>query len=174
MIADPKRSVCFVSSFLPQQCGIANFTNDLINAIGANAEDFSPAVVAVQGAESIAYTDPVKFEIRKDIEADYWSAADYINFSQAQVVSLQHEYGLFGGEQGNYLLLLLRQLRVPVVTTLHTILDDPSDAQDKILSEITDISCRVIVMSQRGIGLCLGCWQGHHFYTLLVCRRAPG
>ena len=153
MIADPKRSVCFISSFLPQQCGIANFTNDLINAIGANAEDFSPSVVAVRGVGPISYADPVKFEIRKHIEADYWSAADYINFSQAQMVSLQHEYGLFGGEQGNYLLLLLRQLRVPVVTTLHTILDDPSDVQDKVLSEIADISYRVIVMSQRGISM---------------------
>ena len=150
MVANPNRSVCFVSSFLPQQCGIANFTNDLINAIRANVESFSPFVVAVRGSESVRYADPVKFEIRRDVEGDYWSAADYINFSPAHVVSLQHEYGLFGGEQGNYLLLLLRQLRVPVVTTLHTVLRDPLPEFRKVFEQLMQMSDRVIVMSRRG------------------------
>ena len=140
MVVDPQGSVCLISSFLPQQCGIANFSNDLINAIKARVDSFAPFVVAVRSSESIEYGDLVKFEIRRDIEDDYRSAADYINFSPARVVSLQHEYGLFGGEQGNYLLLLLRQLRVPVVTTVHTVLDEPSDTQRKVLTEIADIS----------------------------------
>ncbi|NIA07656.1 MAG: glycosyltransferase [Actinobacteria bacterium] len=153
MVVNPKSSVCFISSFLPQQCGIANFTNDLINAIRAKVDYFSPFVVAVRAAESAKYGEPVKFDIRRDIEDDYRSAADYINFSPARVVSLQHEYGIFGGDQGDYLLLLLRRLRLPVVTTLHTVLDTPSDTQRKVLSEIADISYRVVVMSRQGISM---------------------
>jgi len=148
-----KRTVCFISSFLPQKCGIATFANDLINAIRATSGDFSPFVVAVRGGEEVDYADPVKFEIRQKVEGDYRSAAEHINFSQAKVVSIQHEYGLFGGEQGNYLLLLLRRLRVPVVTTLHTVLDKPSNAQRKVLSEIADISYKVVVMSRQGMSM---------------------
>ncbi len=148
-----KRSVCFVSSFLPQKCGIATFTNDLINSIKVNNDGFSPFVVVIRGGEQVDYGDPVQFEIRQNVEGDYRSAADHINFSQAKVVSIQHEYGLFGGEQGNYLLLLLRRLRVPVVTTVHTVLDKPSDVQRKVLSEIADISYRVVVMSRQGLSM---------------------
>ena len=153
MAKQPSQSVCFISSFLPQKCGIANFTNDLISAIKANSKSFSPVVLAVRGSEPVGYADPVKFEIRRDVEGDYRSAADYVNFSQARVVSLQHEYGLFGGEAGNYLLLLLRSLRVPVVTTLHTVLDEPSEAQRKVLCEIADISYRLVVMSSQGVSM---------------------
>ena len=148
-----KRSICFVSSFLPQKCGIATFTNDLINSIKVNNDGFSPFVVVIRGDEKVDYADPVKFEIRQNVEGDYRSAAEQINFSQAKVVSVQHEYGLFGGEQGNYLLLLLRRLRVPVVTTVHTVLDKPSDVQRKVLSEIADISYRVVVMSRQGLSM---------------------
>ena len=140
-----------MSSFLPQKCGIATFTNDLINAIGANTNDFSPFVVAMRGRENVAYAKPVKFEIRTNVEGDYRSAADHINFSQAKVACIQHEYGLFGGEQGNYLLLLLRKLRIPVVTTLHTVLEQPSPVQREVLSEIADLSHKVVVMSQQGL-----------------------
>ena len=142
-----------MSSFLPQRCGIATFTNDLINAIGENTSDFAPFVVAMRSGEKIDYAKPVKLEIRTNVEGDYRSAADHINFSQAKLVCVQHEYGLFGGEQGNYLLLLLRKLRVPVITTLHTVLDKPNDAQRKVLSEIADISYRVVVMSQQGLSM---------------------
>ena len=148
-----KQSVCFVSSFLPQKCGIATFCNDLINSIKVNDESFSPFVVAVHGGEKVDYADPVKFEIRQNVEGDYRSAADRINFSQAKVVSVQHEFGLFGGEQGNYLLLLLRRLRIPVVTTLHTVLDEPNDAQRKVLAEIANISYKLVVMSRQGLSM---------------------
>ncbi len=148
-----KQRVCFVSSFLPAKCGIATFTNDLINAIWANTSDFSPYVVAMHGGENVDYAEPVKFEIRTNVEGDYRSAADHINFSQAKVACIQHEYGLFGGEQGNYLLLLLRRLRVPVVTTLHTVLDKPSAVQREVLSEIADISHKVVVMSRQGLSM---------------------
>ena len=148
------RTICLISSFPPRQCGIANFANDLINAIRINRKDnFSPLVVAMRGAEQLDYSDPVVLEIRQDVEGDYRAAADYINYSQADVVSLQHEYGLFGGEDGNYLLLLLRRLHVPVVTTLHTVLDEPSDSQRKVLTEIADISYRVVVMSRQGLSM---------------------
>lgn len=154
MIRNSARTVCFISSFPPRQCGIANFTNDLIKAIGIKREEeFTPLVVAMRASEDVKYSDPVALQIRQNVEGDYRAAADYINYSHADVVCLQHEYGLFGGEQGNYLLLLLRRLRVPVVTTFHTVLEEPEDIQQQVLKEIADISYRVVVMSRQGISM---------------------
>jgi hypothetical protein len=113
----PKK-VAFISSFPPRRCGIATFTADLIkNAAIAAKDEFEPLVVAVR-SEGLKYNDPVKFEIRQNVKNDYICAADYINFSHVDVISVQHEFGLFGGEAGSYLSLLLNRLNAPIVTTL--------------------------------------------------------
>ena len=97
------RKVVFISSFPPRKCGIATFTSDLIsNTLTAAKDKFEPYVVAMR-TESQKYEDPVKFEIRQNVKSDYVCAADYINFSHVDVVSVQHEFGLFGGEAGEYL-----------------------------------------------------------------------
>jgi hypothetical protein len=126
MVKGSTKKVAFVSSFLPRKCGIATFTSDLINSIAlATKSDFEPLVVAMRSDTDLKYSDPVKFEIRQDVKRDYICAADYVNFSHVDVVSIQHEFGLFGGDGGAYLSLLLNRLKAPVITTLHTVLDDP-------------------------------------------------
>ena len=151
MAIKPVRKVAFVSSFLPRKCGIATFTSDLIkNTTAAADKGFEPLVIAMSN-DKIAYNDPVKFEIRHNIKSDYICAAEYVNFSDVQVVSLQHEFGLFGGKAGSYLNLFLQKVNAPVISTLHTILDEPSPDYYQSMIDVCDASCEVIVMNERGI-----------------------
>ena len=148
----PKK-VVFISSFLPRKCGIATFTSDLIKSTRLAAKkDFEPLVVAMQSGDQ-KYNDPVKFEIRQNVKSDYICAADYINFSHVDVVCVQHEFGLFGGEGGAYLSLLLNRLKAPIITTLHTVLDDPDSDYHKSMIDVCNVSYKVITMNERGVSM---------------------
>lgn len=144
--------VAFISSFPPRKCGIATFTSDLIKNIGkAGGIEVKPSVVAMQSGHKHRYTKPVEFVIRRDIAADYINAAGHLNSKNVDVISLQHEFGLFGGEGGLHVSLLLKHLEAPVVTTLHTILERPSAEYFDALVEVCNKSEAVIVMNERGI-----------------------
>jgi len=148
----PKK-VVFISSFLPRKCGIATFTSDLIKSTTSAAKgEFEPLVVAMRSGDQ-KYDDPVKFEIRQNVKNDYICAADYINFSHVDVVSVQHEFGLFGGDAGAYLSLLLNRLKAPIITTLHTVIDEPDPAYHKSLVDVCNASYRVITMNERGVSM---------------------
>ncbi|UCE99575.1 MAG: glycosyltransferase family 4 protein [Planctomycetota bacterium] len=147
------KKVAFISSYPPRKCGIATFTSDLIKGIGLAAKgEFEPLVVAMQSGGQ-KYQDPVKFEIRQNVKNDYICAADYINFSHIDLVSVQHEFGLFGGEAGSYLSLLLKRLKVPAITTLHTVLGNPEPDYHRSLVDVCDASYKVITMNERGVGM---------------------
>ena len=151
-MSEYKCKVAFVSSFLPRMCGIATFTNDLINNTALAAKRrFEPLVVAMENGSDAKYNDPVKFEIRRNVKNDYVSAADYINFSDVNVVSIQHEFGLFGGEAGAYLNILLRRIKAPIVSTMHTVLDEPTDEYYKSTINLCDLSDKIVVMNERGM-----------------------
>jgi glycosyltransferase involved in cell wall biosynthesis len=153
MAKSTPKKVVFISSFPPRKCGIATFTSDLIHNTSLAAKgEFEPLVVAMR-AEDNKYNDPVKFEIRQNVKSDYICAADYINFSHVDLVSVQHEFGLFGGEAGSYLSLLLDRLKAPVVTTLHTVLDDPSPPYFNSLVDLCKASYKVITMNERGVSM---------------------
>jgi glycosyltransferase involved in cell wall biosynthesis len=148
------KKVAFISSYLPRRCGIATFTSDLINNVsGAGGQEFEPVVIAMQSGAELEYESPVKLKIRKDFKHDYFSAADYINFSNIDLLSVQHEFGLFGGDAGSYLSLLLQRVRKPVVTTLHTVLDKPSPEYFDSTIDVCRASDKVIVMNERGISM---------------------
>jgi glycosyltransferase involved in cell wall biosynthesis len=153
MAKSTAKKVVFISSFPPRKCGIATFTSDLIDSTALAAKgEFEPLVVAMR-SEGNKYDNPVKFEIRQNVKSDYICAADYLNFSHVDVVSVQHEFGLFGGEAGSYLSLLLNRLKAPVITTLHTVLDDPSPSYFKSLVDICKASYKVITMNERGVSM---------------------
>jgi glycosyltransferase involved in cell wall biosynthesis len=153
MAKSTTKKVAFISSFPPRKCGIATFTSDLIKNITLSAKgEFEPLVVAMRSEEQ-KYNEPVKFEMRQDVKNDYICAADYINFSHVDLVSVQHEFGLFGGEAGSYLSLLLNRLSAPVITTLHTVLDDPNPAYHKSLMDVCNASYKVITMNERGVDM---------------------
>ncbi len=145
------KRVAFIGNYLPRQCGIATFTTDLCEAIADQYKETACIALPVNDIESgYNYPARVRFELaEKDIES-YRRAADFLNINNVDMVSLQHEYGIFGGRAGSYILSLLRELRMPVVTTLHTILREPDPDQRRVLEEIVSLSDRVVVMSKRG------------------------
>lgn len=145
------KRVAFIGNYLPRQCGIATFTTDLCGAIADEYKDTACIVLPVNDTDTgYDYPPRVRFELtEKDVES-YRRAADFLNINNVDLVSLQHEYGIFGGKAGSYILALMRELRMPVVTTLHTILKDPNPDQRRVLEEIVSLSDRVVVMSNRG------------------------
>ena len=100
--------------------------------------------------EDYDYPDLVQHRIDQGARVDYVEAAEFLNYSNVRAVSLQHEYGIFGGADGAYALDLLRELRCPVVSTFHTILDEPSDGQREVMEELVVLSQRLVVMSHKG------------------------
>jgi len=153
MVKGSSIKIVFISTFPPRKCGIATFTSDLIeNTALAAKGDFEPLVVAMRN-EDQKYNDPVKFEIRQNVKSDYICAADYINFSHVDIVCVQHEFGLFGGEAGAYLSLLLNRLKAPIITVLHTVIDDPNTAYHKSLTDVCNASYKVITMNKCGVDM---------------------
>jgi len=151
-IAGTIRRIAILGNHLPRQCGIATFTTDLSAAVAAEVADCF--VIAMNDAgKRYAYPPRVRFEVAEGDIASYGVAADYLNANKIDVVSVQHEYGIFGGKAGSYLLTLLRKLRMPVVTTLHTILGEPDLLQRRAMNEIVRLSSRLVVMSAHGAAL---------------------
>ncbi len=141
----------FIGNYLPRQCGIATFTTDLCEAIASQYGGTTCIALPVNDIEAgYAYPSRVRFELtEKDIDS-YRRAADFLNINNVDLVSLQFEYGIFGGRAGSHILALLRELRMPIVTTLHTILREPDPDQRRVLEEVAALSDRLVVMSKRG------------------------
>ncbi len=145
----PIKSVAFIGSYSPRQCGIATFTTDLLKAISEKNPNLNCFVVPVNdNDEGYAYPPEVRFEIQEQNIDTYRTAADFLNINGVDLVCLQHEYGIYGGTAGSHILALLRELRMPIVTTFHTVLKDPDSYQRKVLMDIARLSERVVVMSQ--------------------------
>ena len=173
MLKGSSKKIAFISSFLPRKCGIATFTTDLIKSISLAAKgEFEPLVVAIR-SEAQRYKNPVKFEIRQNVKNDYICAADYINFSHIDLVSVQHEFGLFGGDAGSYLSLLLNRLKVPIITTLHTVLSDPNPAYHKSLVDVCKASYKIITMNKRGVSMLRDIYGIHRKKVELIPHGIP-
>src|SRR5690348_618745 len=141
--------IAVIGNYLPRRCGIATFTTDLCDAIRTEYGATELLALPVNDtAVGYMYPDRVRFELSENDLASYRQAADFLNFSNIDLVCLQHEYGIFGGRAGGHILELLRRLQMPVATTLHTVLREPNPDQREVMEEITALSDRVIVMSQ--------------------------
>jgi len=148
------RRVALLGNHLPRRCGIATFTTDLADAIAAVGPDLDCFVLAMNdGRHQHAYPARVRFELTDNDVAAYTRAADFLNVNAVDVISVQHEYGIFGGKAGSHLLTILRELRMPVVTTLHTILATPNLHQRRVMDELTALSDRLVVMTAGGADL---------------------
>lgn len=147
--------IALIGTYVPRQCGIATFTYDLAKAIAENQGELlerseTVRVVALTNPpHRYAYGPEVAFEIRDEVPQDYRAAADYLNHAPIDVVCLQHEYGIFGGADGIYVLDLVEDLRKPLVVTLHTVLAEPTEYQRRILIALARRADRVVVMSDR-------------------------
>jgi glycosyltransferase involved in cell wall biosynthesis len=142
--------IAVVGNYLPRHCGIATFTTDLCDALHAEYGATELLALPVNDTEEgYDYPVRVRFELSENNLASYRQAADFLNFSNVDLVCLQHEYGIFGGRAGAHILELLRHLHMPFVTTLHTVLRDPNPDQRAVMEEIATLSDRLIVMSQQ-------------------------
>ena len=137
---------------MPRQCGIATFTADLATALSNSDPELTIDCIAMSDRHDYVYPDRVCFEIADGDHSAYGPAADYINRYGYDLLSVQHEYGIFGGESGSYLMHLVREAKMPIVTTLHTVLQEPSESQKVVLDELLQLSERVIVMSEKAVG----------------------
>jgi glycosyltransferase involved in cell wall biosynthesis len=146
--------IAVVGNHLPRQCGIATFTTDLCDAIHAEYGATELLALPVNDTpEGYSYPARIRFELSQDELASYLRAADFLNFSNIDLVCLQHEFGIFGGPAGAHILELLRRLQTPVVTTLHTVLGDPNPSQRAVMLEIAALSDRLIVMSRQSVDI---------------------
>jgi len=141
--------IAVVGNYLPRHCGIATFTADLCDALQAEYGATELLALPVNDTEEgYDYPVRVRFELSENNLASYRQAADFLNFSNVDLVCLQHEYGIFGGRAGAHILELLRHLHMPFVTTLHTVLREPNPEQRAVMEEVASLSDRLIVMSQ--------------------------
>jgi glycosyltransferase involved in cell wall biosynthesis len=145
------RKVAFLGDYLPRKCGIATFTTDLRCAVARQFPALQCLVVPVNDrAAGYDYPAEVRFEIAEQDLTSYLRAADFLNITDVDVVCVEHEFGIFGGPAGSHVLALLRELRMPIVTTLHTVLREPNVEQRRVMRDLIQLSTRLVVMSERG------------------------
>ncbi|MBI4977981.1 MAG: glycosyltransferase family 4 protein [Spirochaetes bacterium] len=154
--------LCFIGNALPRKCGIATFTSDLHHAVRdeLRQHERESIIVAMNDIpEGYAYADEVKFAVDASNPQDFHRLADFINYSNVDIVSVQHEFGIYGGPFGGNILIALRNLKVPVVTTLHTVLEEFEPAQKQVFDELAARSQFLVVMSEKAVGILRDC---HH------------
>ena len=145
------KRIAFLGGFVPRLCGIATFTSDICEAVATASPTSDVYSCAVNDlAAGYDYPNRVRFQLSEQNLDSYRRAADLLNFSRADVLSVQHEFGIYGGQAGSHLIALLKEVRMPVVTTLHTILGDPDAAQRNVMDELIQRSDRLIVMAEKG------------------------
>ncbi len=146
-LALPSR-IAVIGNYLPRQCGIATFTTDLCEAVSNEYGTERLFALPVNDPESeYDYPERVRFELTEEKLSSYQDAAEFLNFTNVDLVCVQHEYGIFGGTAGSHILELLRNLRMPIVSTLHTVLREPNPEQHRVMVELAELSDRLIVMS---------------------------
>jgi glycosyltransferase involved in cell wall biosynthesis len=156
----PLRRIAIIGNSLPRHCGIATFTTDLQQAISTSRPNLDTCIVAMTDhGQAYEYPCAVAFEVKDDNIDAYARAADFLNAGRFDAVCLQHEFGIFGGEAGAHILVLLSRLTMPVVTTFHTVLAKPTDAQRAVMTRIVEASSKVVVMAKKGRELLRSVYQ---------------
>ena len=140
---DSEMRVGFLGTYPPRRCGIATFTRDLATGMqSADARVKAMAVAVTEAGGRHEYPEAVEYEIQQGTKGDYARAAEFVNYNDVRWVSIQHEYGIFGGDDGAYMLDFLDALRVPAVVTLHTVLQNPSPSQRAIVQKMAATAAR--------------------------------
>lgn len=166
--------IAFLGNYLPRQCGIATFTTDLYKAVQTVYPGTECLALPMNDRPGgYAYPSFVRFEVEQGEIGSYRRAADFLHIHEVEALCVQHEFGIYGGEAGGYLLDLLREVRVPVVTTLHTILTDPTPAQRRVMDELIARSNRVVTMTRKGQQLLRDVYQAPDDKIDLIAHGIP-
>jgi glycosyltransferase involved in cell wall biosynthesis len=147
MVLNEMRNVAFMSTYPPRECGLATFTQDLVRELDKVSLLNRPKVIAVSNND-YTYSDRVIMELWQHDRESYKNVADAVNNSDIELLVIEHEYGIFGGEAGEYILDLVNNLRIPIVTTLHTVLPEPSEKQREILKLLGEKSTKIVTMAK--------------------------
>ncbi|MGB3906167.1 MAG: glycosyltransferase family 4 protein [Anaerolineae bacterium] len=170
-------SLAFVATYLPRHCGIATFTYDLLTNLralyGPKAGDVLHVLALNNAIGEHEYPAEVRFVIRQQHKGDYREAAAFLNLSVHEVISLQHEFGIFGGEDGSHIVYLLENLEKPVVTTLHTVLEEPTSQQRDILKAVCALSTVLVVQAERAIGMLTQIYDVPEEKIVMIHHGAP-
>lgn len=144
--------VLFIGTYVPKECGIATFTSDLLNSVSGENNNVHCEVIALNDpSETYNYPEEVVFQIQRDRIEDYYRAADYINQSDIDIVCLQHEFGLFWGNAGDYIFSLISGINKPVISTMHTVIREPEPEYRIAIEKLIRYSQKLIVMSQTAV-----------------------
>ena len=170
----PLRRIALIGNSLPRRCGIATFTTDLQRAIATSQPSLQTGIVAMTDHDkTYDYPASVALQIKDDCVEEYVSAAAVLNAGRFDVVCLQHEFGIFGGEAGAHILELLSRLTMPVVTTLHTVLAKPTAVQRAVMERIVEISSKVVVMANKGRELLHSVYRVPHEKIEVIAHGIP-
>ena len=168
------RKIAFLGDYLPRKCGIATFTSDLLTSVAAEYPQSQCFAVPVNDVEEgYEYPGVVRFEIEEQDLASYQRAADFINISNVDIVCVQHEFGIYGGPAGRHVLALVHELKMPVVTTFHTILREPNDTQRRVMQELIARSTRLVTMTERGRQMLLDVYKAPSAKIDLIPHGIP-
>jgi glycosyltransferase involved in cell wall biosynthesis len=170
--------IAFIGTYPPRECGIGIFTNNLFRSLvdhnNKSAQGHEGFVVALNDIDlAYEYPEEVKMNIRQEHQGDYLKAAKFINLSGADLCILQHEFGIFGGQSGVYILPLLHRLEIPLVVTLHTILNNPSYNEKAILKEICKMAHKLVVMSHKAVDFLVSIYEVPEEKIVLIEHGVP-
>ena len=170
-----QKTIAIIGNYVPRQCGIAEFTSDLCEAMSQKPSNPHNIIAIAMDdiVEGYDYPERVKFEIRENKIRDYIKAADFLNLNQIDVVVLQHEYGIYGGKDGIYIFQLLKNLKTPIITTLHTVLTEPSSNQLAIIQELAKYSQRFVVMAHKAKEILIDIYKIPHSMISMIPHGIP-
>ena len=167
--------IAVIGNYLPRNCGIATFTTDLSQALAKELKLEQDLInIAMDDIpQGYDYPSPVKFRVRQNVQSDYFLAANYINVNQYEVAIVQHEYGIYGGENGSHILHMLKFLKMPVLTNLHTVLENPTDGQRKVMEGLAMYSDRLLVMTQKAFDILTRVYNIDHKMVSFIPHGIP-
>ena len=169
-----KLNVIFIGTYIPKECGIATFTSDLLNSVSGENKDVHCEVIALNDpSETYDYPEEVVLEIQRDKIEDYYRAADYINESDTDIVCLQHEFGLFWGNAGDYIFALLSGINKPVITTMHTVIREPEEEYRVSTEKLIMHSEKLVVMSQTAVEMLKEVYQAPEDKIEVIFHGVP-
>jgi len=165
--------IAMVGTFPPRRCGIATFTSDLARALRSAGAVDTPIVALTDTPGQYEYPELVKYQIRQGLKNDYIHAAEYLNYSDVTMVSIQHEYGIYGGADGAFVLDLIAHLTKPFTVTLHTVLEEPTESQRDIVRTMVQQGGGLVVMSQKAIDLLVSSYGIDRASVTLIPHGIP-
>jgi len=167
------QTAALIGSYVPRQCGIATFTKDLRDAITDHGSVRTLVIALDDKLAGYSYPEEVRFEVQANRLADYQAAADLLNINQIDIAIVQHEFGIFGGRTGEHVLALMRNLRMPVITTLHTVLAEPDREHLAVMQELVSLSDRLVVMCNRAVRILQEVYNVPKAKTILIPHGIP-